>query len=94
MFDQEPRERCVWKTTKSAFPTLGAPMSPAFVHGHPHVEDLVLPNSLKSCNFTLAKAVIRWMSGKAPCRDFNTLIGGTATWLRWRAVFKSILVAR
>jgi len=26
------------------------------------VEDLALPKSLKSCNFTLAKAVIRWMS--------------------------------
>jgi hypothetical protein len=38
-------------TTKSAFPTLGAPMLPAWVHGSPHVEDL-------ACNFTLAKAVI------------------------------------
>jgi hypothetical protein len=24
-FDQKPRERCVWMTTKSAFPVLGAP---------------------------------------------------------------------
>jgi hypothetical protein len=37
-------------------------MSPEWVHGSPHVEDLALPKSLKSCNFTLAKAVIRWMS--------------------------------
>ena len=35
---------------------------PAWVHGSPHVEDLALPKSLKSCNFTVAKAVIRWMS--------------------------------
>ena len=51
-------------TTKPAFPALGAPMSPAWVHGSPHVEDLALPKSLKSGNFTLAKAVIRWMSAK------------------------------
>jgi hypothetical protein len=30
----------------------------------PHVEDLALPKSLKSGNFTLAKALIRWMSDK------------------------------
>jgi hypothetical protein len=53
-------------TTKPAFPALGAPMSPAWVHGSPRVEELALPKSLKSCNFTLAKAVIRWMSAKAP----------------------------
>ena len=34
----------------------------AWVHGSPHVEDLALPKSLKSGNFTLAKADIRWMS--------------------------------
>jgi hypothetical protein len=33
--DQKPRERCVWMTTKSAFPALGAPMSPPWVHGSP-----------------------------------------------------------
>jgi hypothetical protein len=49
-------------TTKPAFPALGAPMSPEWVHGSPHVEDLALPKSLKSCNFTLDKAGIRWMS--------------------------------
>jgi hypothetical protein len=49
-------------TTKPAFPALGAPMSPAWGHGSPHVEDLALSKSLKSGNFTLAKAVIRWMS--------------------------------
>ena len=52
-------------TTKPAFPALGAPMSPAWVHGSPHVEDSALPKPLKSCNFTLAKAVIRWMSVEA-----------------------------
>src|ERR1700730_15958490 len=52
-------------TTKPAFPGRGAPMSPAWVHGSPHVEELALPKSLKSCNFTLAKAVIRWMSVRA-----------------------------
>jgi hypothetical protein len=49
-------------TTKSAFSALGAPMSPAWVHGSPHVEDLALPKSVESGNFTLAKAVIGWMS--------------------------------
>src|ERR1700737_4765804 len=49
-------------TTKSAFPAPVVPMSPAWVHGSPHVEDLALPKSLKSCNLTLARAVIRWMS--------------------------------
>jgi len=61
-FDQKPRERCVRMTTKPAFPALGAPMSPAWVHGSPHVEDLALPKSLKSGNFTLARAVNRGMS--------------------------------
>ncbi len=55
-------KRCVWMTTKPAFPALGAPISPAWVHGSPHVEELALSKSLKSGNFTLAKAVIRWMS--------------------------------
>jgi hypothetical protein len=32
------------------------------VYGSPHVEDLALPKSLKSGNFTHAKAVIRWIS--------------------------------
>jgi hypothetical protein len=35
-------------TTKPAFPALGVPMSPAWVHGSPHVEDLALPESLKA----------------------------------------------
>ena len=52
-------------TTKPAFPAFGAPMSPAWVHGSPRVEELALPKSLKSCNFTLANAVIRWMPGYA-----------------------------
>jgi hypothetical protein len=39
-------------------------MSLAWVHGSPHVEDLALPKSLKSGNFTPAKAVIRRMSVK------------------------------
>ena len=51
-------------TTKPAFSALGAPMSLAWVHGSPHVEDLALPKSLKSGNFTVAKAVIRRMSDK------------------------------
>jgi hypothetical protein len=42
----------VWMTTKPAFPVLGAPISPAWVHGSPRVEELALPKSLKSCNFT------------------------------------------
>jgi hypothetical protein len=60
-FDQKPREGCVWMTTKPVFSALGAPMSPARVHGSPHVEELALPKS------TLAKAVIRWMSVEASC---------------------------
>jgi hypothetical protein len=43
-------------TTKPVFPELGAPMLPAWVHGSPNVEELALPKSLKSCNFTLARA--------------------------------------
>src|ERR1700674_3507249 len=39
VFDQKPRERCVWMTTKPAFPALGTPMLPASVHGSPHAED-------------------------------------------------------
>jgi hypothetical protein len=61
VFDQKPRERCVRMTTKPAFPALGTPMLPAPVHGSPYVEDLALPKSLKSGNFTPAKAVIRRM---------------------------------
>jgi hypothetical protein len=56
-------------TTKPVFPALGAPMSPAWVHGSPRVEELALPKSLKSCNFTLAKVVIRWMSVKVALMD-------------------------
>jgi hypothetical protein len=32
-------------TTKPLFSALGAPMSPARVHGSPHVEELALPKS-------------------------------------------------
>jgi hypothetical protein len=53
-------------TTIPAFPALGAPMSSAWVNGCPHVEDLALPKSLRSGNFTLAKAFIRWMSVQNP----------------------------
>jgi hypothetical protein len=59
-------------TTKPIFPALGAPMSPAWVHGSPRVEELALPKSLKSCNFTLAKVVIRWMSDSI-VKDKNML---------------------
>jgi len=54
---------CVWMKTKPAFPALRAPMSLAWVHGSLHVEDFALPKSLKSGNFTLAKAIIRWNVG-------------------------------
>jgi hypothetical protein len=40
--------------------------APAWAHGSPHVEDLALPKSLRSSNFILAKAVIRWMSVQNP----------------------------
>ena len=50
--DQKPRERCVWMTTKPAFPTLGAPMSPPWVHGSP----------ASRVYLSLNRAVIRWMS--------------------------------
>jgi hypothetical protein len=52
-FDRPQSDACFIK----AYPALGAPMSTAWVHGSPHVENLALPKSLKSCNFTLAKAV-------------------------------------
>jgi hypothetical protein len=45
---------------------LGAPMSLAWALGSPHVEDLVLPKSAESGNFTLANAVIQWMSVQNP----------------------------
>jgi hypothetical protein len=41
---------------------VGAPLSPACVHGSPHVELLALPISFESGNLTLVKAVIPWMS--------------------------------
>src|SRR5262249_62334391 len=44
-------------------------MSPARVHGCPHIERLALSKSLKSGNFALAKAVIRWMAAK--CASLN-----------------------
>jgi hypothetical protein len=47
---------------ESRFPALGAPMSPAWVHGSPHVEDLALPKILKKLQLHSARAVIRWMS--------------------------------
>jgi hypothetical protein len=46
----------------SAFPALYALISPAWERGSPRVEDLALPKSLRSGNFTPAMAVIRWMS--------------------------------
>jgi hypothetical protein len=49
-------------TTKSAFPTLGAPISPAFVHGRPRVEGLALPKSVDSGNLSVNKVVVQWMS--------------------------------
>jgi hypothetical protein len=52
-------------TTIPAFPALGAPMSPAWVHGCSRVEDLALPKSLKTGNFILAKAIL-WCMGKNP----------------------------
>jgi len=55
--DQKPRERCVWMTTKPAFPTLGAPMSPPWGHGSPHVEELALPISAESGNLGLNKVM-------------------------------------
>jgi hypothetical protein len=36
------------------------------VGAEPRVEELALPKSLKSCNFTLANAVIRWISVLSP----------------------------
>jgi hypothetical protein len=62
--DRKPRERCVWMTTKPAFPALGAPMSPAWVHGSPHVEDSALPKSVENSYLSVNKAVIRWMSNE------------------------------
>jgi hypothetical protein len=55
-------------TTKPAFLTLGAPVSPASVHGCPHVEDLALPKSLGGGNFILAKAVMPWKSVQNPAQ--------------------------
>jgi len=59
--DQKPKERCVLDNKPRISGARRADVT-AWVHGSPHVEDLALPKYLKSCNFTLAKAVIRWMS--------------------------------
>jgi hypothetical protein len=64
--DQKPRERRVWKTTKPAFPALGAPTSSAWVHGRPRVEELTLPKFVECGNLSLTNAVIRRMSGQIP----------------------------
>jgi hypothetical protein len=80
-------------TTKPAFPALGAPMSPAWVHGSPHVEDLALPKSLKSCNFTLAKAVIRWMSVESALRWLQVRFGASGEY-RIRQFFMSYIPVR
>jgi hypothetical protein len=53
-------------TTIPAFLALGAPTSPASVHGCPHAQELALPKSIKSGNFILAMAVIRWMPVQNP----------------------------
>jgi hypothetical protein len=45
--------------TKSAFPSLGAPMSLALVHGIPRVKELALPKSAETGNLSLNKAIIR-----------------------------------
>jgi hypothetical protein len=49
-------------TPKPPFPALGAPISPAWVHGSPHVKDLALPKSVELGNLSLNKVGIRWMS--------------------------------
>ncbi len=49
-------------TTKSAFSALGTPMSPAWMHGSPHVEGLVVLKSAETDNLSPNKAVIRLMS--------------------------------
>jgi hypothetical protein len=51
--------------TKAAFPARDAPMSPAWVHGSPRVEELALPKSVESCNLSVNKVGIRWMSVNA-----------------------------
>jgi hypothetical protein len=61
---------------------LGAPMSPAWVHGSLRVEELALPKSVESGNLSVNKAVIRWMSVKmvgnalncSPARQLSPLI--------------------
>jgi hypothetical protein len=67
--------------TKPVFPALGAPMSPAWVHGSPRVEELALPKSLKSCNFTLAKVVMQ--SQTRPSSDECRLNGWLTTFRRF-----------
>jgi hypothetical protein len=60
--DQKPRERCVWMTTKPAFPTLGAPMSLAWVHESPAPRNWPCQNPSKAAISASTKAVIRFMS--------------------------------
>jgi hypothetical protein len=51
-------------TIKPAFPALGAPIRRGRMGAL--LEDLALPKSLKSRNFTLANTVIQWMSVQDP----------------------------
>jgi hypothetical protein len=53
-------------TTKPAFPALGAPMSPAWVHGGPLLEGLALPRFIDSGSLGSAKAVIGGFRLKNP----------------------------
>jgi hypothetical protein len=74
-------------TTKPAFPALGAPMSPSVVAREPPVEELALPKSLKSCNFTSA----RLSSGG--CR-LKLLYGKHLAFVAWWRGVKAQVAAR
>jgi hypothetical protein len=49
-------------TTKSAFPALYAPISPAWERGSPRVDRSALPKPVEGGNLSLNIAFIRWMS--------------------------------
>jgi hypothetical protein len=52
---------------------LGAPMSPALVHGRRCVEELALPKSVAMGNLSFNKPVIRWMLAQMGDADLGQL---------------------
>jgi hypothetical protein len=68
---QKSRERCVWMTTESRFPTLGTPGSPAWVHGSFRVEDLAHDGRRIQIDYRGDSQVRREKTSRRPARRRN-----------------------